>query len=401
VRVHADGEAAGAARAVRARAYTIGRDIVFGSGEYKPATVEGRRLLAHELTHVGQQNAHSGINVVRRQPKPAPSKTGGAPSAKDKIAVAILLDKDCSQMKDDEYDSYTLNLFISQIFSVDKVKSADVIVSNGLKWDTSGPSASIQKDKRIAGKKVLVNVKKEQYRSILSTIYGSDAQFIDNMVNTLFRPDGVGTEQQLKDQNKARQQLEDLKGKLSPLDWEYIKKNYNLKSGGSLDAQLADIKKVLAKIETVKGDKVAWFKYLKTQLSPIDFYHKIAAEFKRLESLFFHTVFSKALTAQYDPLNLYYKTDMQQLYKEYPWLQKTETEIKTEAAKFKSSDEQQKAILQELNINGFRDMKHYEEFAVMFVDAFRDVVAFKVEEQLKLNEEIVQKEKTHYSSGDL
>ena len=55
VRVHADGEAATAARAVQARAYTIGRDIVFGSGEYRPATVEGRRLLAHELTHVVQQ----------------------------------------------------------------------------------------------------------------------------------------------------------------------------------------------------------------------------------------------------------------------------------------------------------------------------------------------------------
>src|SRR5262245_45289822 len=55
VRVHADGAAATAARAVRARAYTVGRDIVFGAGEYAPATAEGRRLLAHELAHVVQQ----------------------------------------------------------------------------------------------------------------------------------------------------------------------------------------------------------------------------------------------------------------------------------------------------------------------------------------------------------
>jgi hypothetical protein len=57
VRVHADGDAARAATAVQARAYTVGRDIVFGDGQYAPATVEGKRLLAHELTHVVQQGA--------------------------------------------------------------------------------------------------------------------------------------------------------------------------------------------------------------------------------------------------------------------------------------------------------------------------------------------------------
>jgi uncharacterized protein DUF4157 len=55
VRVHADGEAASAARAVQARAYTFGRNIVFGAGEYAPTTAEGKRLIAHELTHVAQQ----------------------------------------------------------------------------------------------------------------------------------------------------------------------------------------------------------------------------------------------------------------------------------------------------------------------------------------------------------
>ncbi|HWO03106.1 MAG TPA: DUF4157 domain-containing protein [Blastocatellia bacterium] len=55
VRVHAGDAAAHGARAVRARAYTIGRDIVFASGEYAPATMRGKRLLAHELAHVVQQ----------------------------------------------------------------------------------------------------------------------------------------------------------------------------------------------------------------------------------------------------------------------------------------------------------------------------------------------------------
>ena len=56
VRVHTDGAAADGARAVQARAYTIGSDIVFGSGEYAPATAQGMQLLAHELVHVVQQS---------------------------------------------------------------------------------------------------------------------------------------------------------------------------------------------------------------------------------------------------------------------------------------------------------------------------------------------------------
>jgi len=56
VRVHADASAARLARQVNARAFTIGRNVAFASGEYAPnGTAESRRLLAHELTHVIQQ----------------------------------------------------------------------------------------------------------------------------------------------------------------------------------------------------------------------------------------------------------------------------------------------------------------------------------------------------------
>ena len=55
VRLHTDGQAAASTRAVRAHAYTVGHDIAFAAGQYAPETAEGRRLLAHELTHVVQQ----------------------------------------------------------------------------------------------------------------------------------------------------------------------------------------------------------------------------------------------------------------------------------------------------------------------------------------------------------
>lgn len=70
VRVHTGGEAAEAARAVDALAYTVGRDIVFGRNQYDPSSSDGRRLIAHELTHVLQQQ-QSGSRALQRQPAPA------------------------------------------------------------------------------------------------------------------------------------------------------------------------------------------------------------------------------------------------------------------------------------------------------------------------------------------
>jgi hypothetical protein len=55
VAVHTDARAASSARAIGASAYTVGRHLVFAAGRYAPNTSEGRRLLAHELTHTIQQ----------------------------------------------------------------------------------------------------------------------------------------------------------------------------------------------------------------------------------------------------------------------------------------------------------------------------------------------------------
>jgi hypothetical protein len=59
VRVHTGEKAADSARSIQALAYTAGHDVVFGSGQYSPATSAGRWLLAHELTHVVQQRGGS------------------------------------------------------------------------------------------------------------------------------------------------------------------------------------------------------------------------------------------------------------------------------------------------------------------------------------------------------
>ena len=56
VRVHTDAGADGLNQSLSARAFTTGRDIYFRQGEYSPGSSVGRELLAHELTHVVQQN---------------------------------------------------------------------------------------------------------------------------------------------------------------------------------------------------------------------------------------------------------------------------------------------------------------------------------------------------------
>ncbi len=59
VRVHTDRKAAESARAVNALAYTVGASVVMGAGQYDPHGSAGRGLLAHELTHVVQQDGAS------------------------------------------------------------------------------------------------------------------------------------------------------------------------------------------------------------------------------------------------------------------------------------------------------------------------------------------------------
>lgn len=67
VRLHADARAAQSAQAVGARAFTVGRDIVFGTGQYQPGTAGGMRLMAHELVHFMQQAESIPAGSIQRQ----------------------------------------------------------------------------------------------------------------------------------------------------------------------------------------------------------------------------------------------------------------------------------------------------------------------------------------------
>lgn len=84
VRVHADPKSAEAASALSARAFTVHPHIVFGVGEYAPHTESGSRLLAHELTHVVQQQA--GVHLLDGAGRPGDPYERHAEAVADSLA---------------------------------------------------------------------------------------------------------------------------------------------------------------------------------------------------------------------------------------------------------------------------------------------------------------------------
>ncbi len=87
VRIHTDRAADEVTRGYSAWALTVGRDVAFGAGQFRPGTIEGDLLLAHELAHVVQQRGAS------RPPAPKRLETGPAPSLErdaDRAAVGVV-----------------------------------------------------------------------------------------------------------------------------------------------------------------------------------------------------------------------------------------------------------------------------------------------------------------------
>ncbi len=90
VRVHADARAADSARAVSASAYTVGRDLVFASGTYRPDMPQGQELLAHELAHAVQQQGAPPRGFLQRKPDPQTAPKEVAVEAPQKTCEGAL-----------------------------------------------------------------------------------------------------------------------------------------------------------------------------------------------------------------------------------------------------------------------------------------------------------------------
>ncbi|MBD0255135.1 MAG: DUF4157 domain-containing protein, partial [Cytophagales bacterium] len=89
VRVHTDGKASEMSKGINANAFTYGNNIYFNSGQYAPEHTEGKKLLAHELTHTLQQSSVTG-GLIQRRRVPGTSELGAAlpPTASSDTSIA-------------------------------------------------------------------------------------------------------------------------------------------------------------------------------------------------------------------------------------------------------------------------------------------------------------------------
>ncbi len=74
VRVHTDTQSDQLNRSIQAKAFTTGQDVFFRQGEYNPGSREGQELIAHELTHVVQQDSRKSSFVQKKPSSPTPTK---------------------------------------------------------------------------------------------------------------------------------------------------------------------------------------------------------------------------------------------------------------------------------------------------------------------------------------
>jgi hypothetical protein len=94
VRIHTDARAAESARTVHALAYTVGTDVVFEQGRYRPETGEGKQLLAHELAHTIQQSEASPQGQLSRRALAVSGPEDAAEREADAQAQRIMAGED-------------------------------------------------------------------------------------------------------------------------------------------------------------------------------------------------------------------------------------------------------------------------------------------------------------------
>ncbi|MFT3843843.1 MAG: DUF4157 domain-containing protein [Lacibacter sp.] len=125
VKIHTDNEAAQSANEVNAKAYTVGKHIVFNEGYYNTGSTEGKRLMAHELVHVLQQQSQ----VVARDLKEKTEKE-----------FSIKITKGDKDWKDDE-----VQLVMSALKRLNKKEATVVVGYEFVRW--SNAAERMKKDK--------------------------------------------------------------------------------------------------------------------------------------------------------------------------------------------------------------------------------------------------------------
>ena len=163
VRIHDSTSAATAASGLQASAFTVGEDIVFGSGRFDPDTPQGRHLLAHELAHVVQQrHAGAGGQHIHRR------------GVFETIGIWLgLIEGTFSDTELRAYlDQITKTGTITKAYDADNKARAIVRLwkAGTPGWDLLGPQKSVLIDEMLDGPTL-----NDDERAILDLLEGSDA----------------------------------------------------------------------------------------------------------------------------------------------------------------------------------------------------------------------------------
>ena len=121
VRLHTGGAGEQSARDVNANAYTVGSNVVFGAGQFAPQTQSGKRLLAHELTHVVQQSINLS-DVVQRE-------------------TTQKLDEEKDNTSDEDYEDYKTGADSEVYAENDTVLEEDGLDTNSEQMQSGGSTA--------------------------------------------------------------------------------------------------------------------------------------------------------------------------------------------------------------------------------------------------------------------
>lgn len=138
VQVHNDTQAHQSAKAINALAYTWNNRIVFGEGQYKPHSATGKKLLAHELTHVVQQSGKK-VNMVQRKPvdetKLYPAAINYKHARETNLATWYKVYKFYNLFKEDSvYPGSTPVAYANHVYDLQKKLGA----ATGFSWEEAG-----------------------------------------------------------------------------------------------------------------------------------------------------------------------------------------------------------------------------------------------------------------------
>ncbi len=225
VRVHTDERAMESAHAVNALAYTVGQDVVFGQGQYVPETSEGKKLLAHELTHVVQQAQMPILGIQRAEVKktsptvaqPASQSTTAADADIEALGLAKTAKEAAKTLKKKHPDI----LFTSGRRTVAQqahAMASNIVQSNNRQWikRTYQSAAKLQKWVDDNPKATTVDDIAEGLETVLNTMADSDQAKISKHLSG----EAFDVQPQDKDAEAIKKDIQALPGITKFLDKE-------------------------------------------------------------------------------------------------------------------------------------------------------------------------------------